>query len=241
MNNKRIRRIIIPVAGFILFSILVVACANYFYINNSIQKTIEDTKKETEYKINLIDETLSENQKGTIDCQIKTFKDIFDKGLQEIEKLNKRIFDSNVLTFMISLIAVFLGSILFNNTSRATDLVERTESAKLQLENERNAMSLYTRIYILLVFFANKDYDRLTRETNELLNEFHNDKYKYITHELKSEFDRTINKKMLYYLEIDKDNDTKNELDIDDSIEALGKLQKEISRLRVIDKDENNG
>ena len=104
-----------------------------------------------------------------------------------------------------------------------------------QLEIERNAMSLYVRIHILLVYFENKNYFRLAKETNELLTkEFYKDKYEYISKQWKSDFDKIIRYKMFYDLEIELEFDKENKKDIEDSIEALKKLQKEILRLREV-------
>ena len=99
-------------------------------------------------------------------------------------------------------------------------------------------MSLYVRIHILLVYFENKNYFRLAKETNELLTkEFYKDKYEYISKAWKSDLNKIIQHKILHYLKTDKkskNKSTKDIKDIEDCIEALKKLQKEILRLREV-------
>lgn len=198
--------IIVPIAFFTLIAILIIACINFFSINDHVQCIIDQIDAETS----------------------------FSKYKMKMNSLKKGVFDSNVLTFMVTLIIVFLGTILLNIENRARKHILKSEKTMHRLESERNAMSLYTRIHMLLVFFANKNYYRLAKETEELLGEFRNDKYKNITKEWKSDFDKIIHYKMLYFLNIDEKRDKKNKTDIKKSIDALIKLQKEILRLKEV-------
>jgi len=206
-----LRWIIIPLALITLIAILIIACFKFFEINKEFQNVILEIKN---------------------DANTSVFSKL--EYLTIMDDLKKGVFDSNVLTFMITLIIVFLGTILLNIENRARKITVDAKKTISQLESERNAMSLYTRLHMLHVFFVNKNYYRLAKESNELLNEFFDDKYYYITREWKLNFDNIIRNKMLYFLNIDKKYDEKNEDDINDSINALIELQKKINRLREI-------
>ena len=206
-----LRWIIVPLALITLVAMLIIACFNFFEINKDFQNIIYELKNDSKASI---------------------FSDL--KYLTMMDDLKKGVFDSNVLTFMITLIIVFLGTILLNIENRAQKITENAKKTIHQLESERNAMSLYTRLQMLYVFFANKNYYRLAKEANELLSEFDNDKYYYITREWKLNFDNIIRNKILYFLNIDKKYDEENEDDIKDCINALIELQKKIKRLREI-------
>lgn len=131
-------------------------------------------------------------------------------------------------------------------------LEESSKNALSKTEIERITMSLYTQIHILRFFstsiqneLASKKYcidNFINIQTNELfnmaedlLNDFHNGKYKYITIEWEKVFD-DIFEKMIKAFSIDdvlkiKENKNKTQ-PIVMTIDKLKNLQTEISRLK---------
>jgi len=213
MIVELIRWIFVPVTLITLVVVMIIAFAKFFYINEQVLSILNQIK---------------------IDPDSSWYSKDGMKYLTKMETLKNYLFDSNVLTFMVTLIIVFLGSILLNIENRANKHIKKYEKTIRQHEAERNAMFLYTRIHILLVFFENNNYYRLAKETKELLKEFHDDKYQKITKEWKINFNDIIHYKMLHKLKIDIKCDKLNEKDIEDSIEALIKLQNEILKLREV-------
>jgi len=230
MGNRFFFRFFFYFIATLLVATLLTACYNYFFVNNNIQTIIKDTELEIIQTDSIARSLVTSvgEQKDIINCQKETFKHIYDKYSRKMGELNKRVFDSNVLTFMISFLLVSLVSILFNIEIRALNHIQKAEDTMRQFDS----MLLYTRIHILLtIFYGEKDYHRLAKEAESMLDDFN--KYEYITKKWKTNFEDIICNKMLFELNIDQ-----NTLDDDeyrkDCIEALKKLLKEISRLREV-------
>ena len=310
--NKLVSQIIIISAFVSLIVILTAACVNYFGINSRVHITTEDTLQALENTQSTIDATKSaidtmtiiktdsivsillnfdKVQKETLDAQER----IFNEYKTKIKDLNTGIFDSNVLTFTISFLLVFLGSMLLafeknakeqikeakeevkshfkdlkeeiqqllkimeekiNKSEQITkDILHNAQKTLKQLQIEQTTLGLNTQIQALRLFSANlhillaskrylidnsintQIYELFTM-TEELINEFHNDKYKYISKEWKSVFDKNF-KKLIYSFEIEKiQKEQKNEnktRPIEMTIDKLEELRDKISMLQETD------
>ena len=204
--------ILFPVAFVSILFTLFLACYKFLHYNEVIHGIIE-----------------------TIKCKIPSISENeFMKHITDMEVLIRRVLDGNTLTFLITFIIVFLGTILLNIEDRARKHIKKAEKIIDKLECERNAMLLYTRLHILFSYYANKDYYRIRKEIENLLKEFRDIKYKYISKEMKSYFVNYIKYDILYYLDIDQKRNKKNENVIKAGVEALKKLQKEIECLKEV-------
>jgi len=210
-----IRWIILPASFVTIIIIIIIAVNNYFQTNAQIREIISCLKE-------------------TIDTQTSMIpKNEMMKYLTKLEGLKKDVFNNNTITFMVSLVIVFLGSILFDIEARAKKYMRDANEKIKKLESERKAMSLYSLIHILFVYYERKNYYRLWKETESILEEFRKDKYRYITKEFKIELSELIRNKMIYYLKNDK-RIKPNDKDLNDSIKALENLETEILLLREV-------
>ena len=222
-----VRWIIIPTSLIIIVATLIIAFIKLYDTNAQVQEIINNLKETVHLQ------TSSDSKYDMM------------KFLTDMDALKKSVFDSNILTFMVTLIIVFLGSILLDIEARtkksikeiearANKSVKETEKIIIQFTSERKAMSIFIRLQILLVHYSNDQYYRLAKETNEILCEFNEGRYKDITEELRLDFNKIIQYKMLRRLVIDSKTIKKNDQNVKASIEALTKLKIEISRLREV-------
>jgi len=113
--------------------------------------------------------------------------------------------------------------------------LKKLESGIAQLEADRNTMTLFAQLNLLLATYYMGEYFRLSQDTESLFNEVRDGKYKCITKEWKELFDGIIKYKMLRELKRDQDNALPNKNhERDDCITVLEKLQKEILGLREV-------
>ena len=250
MDNKIVKWCvwaIFRVAILILISILFVACINFFNINNNVEKAIEKAQITLENNKDSVEKYLICIQREDT-IQSKIFDDqkyMLKKHLTQMEKclteLNsdrKGIFDTNVLTFMICFLLVFLGLILLDIESRARKHINEFDKSIHRLEVERNSSNLYTRLNTQLSFFyTSRNAYRIWKDVGHLLNEFQNDEgneYIYSTKKWKTQFNKII-QQIILELESEKDR-YPNKVDPyrDNGIERLKELQREILRLKEI-------
>ena len=321
--NKLVSQFIIISAFVSLIVILTAACVNYFGINSRVHITTEDTLQALENTKSTIDATRSAIDTMTIgktdsivsillnfdNVQKETFdaqERIFNEYKTKIKDLNIGIFDSNVLTFTISFLLVFLGSMLlaFEKSAKeqikeakeevkdqlkdskeeikqhfisqekimeekinkseqitgkqfkeTTDILDNAQKTLRQLQIEQTTLGLNTQIQALRLFstniqilLASNSYNidnsiniqirELFTMTEDLLNEFRNEKYKYISKEWKSVFDKNFNK-LISSFEIEKirrnPNNDHRTRPIEMTVDKLEELRGEISMLKETD------
>jgi len=221
-------------AIFFLIAILFVVCFNFYRINCSWTNCIE---------------------RGVFDKNVLTFMTSFllvflggilisienraDKRIKEGERRIKKIRKKakKQLTKVIEQV-----TIAERQVTVAERQVIQTETALdnlkigiAQLEADRNTMTLYAQLNLLLATYYMGEYFRLGEDTASLFDEILNGKYQSITKEWKELFDGIINNKMLRELRIDQNIDLpEKNPDRDKCITELEKLQKEILGLREV-------
>ena len=279
-NNKKtngitmINKFIIPIVIGFLIAILAVACVNYFRVNARVQRAMENTHhaidvivKNNTKTIDIIEQSdsmlkiqfnLEQVQQASLDRQER----IFNTYLTQIKDLNKGIIDSNVLTFLFTILLLFSGGfLLFIETRLNKQIdeskthVEKAEKSLNRVAIEQTTMELYIQCQVLRIFstnvqnaLASRGYQidssiniliyEVFKMTDSLIKEFRNDKYKYISKEWKDILDELF-EKMIYSFEIDRireisENDEKIH-PIEITIDQLEALRGKISGL--IEKD----
>ena len=141
---KRILRWVIELIGWIIFPIailslivtLCVAFGTYFETNCKLQEIMSN-----------INTNISLEQ---------------ERYLRKISDLQRNVFNNNAITFLVSFVLVFLGSIWLNNerkvekiNKKSEKLMEDAKKTKDQLELERNTFSLHSQILALHVISLN--------------------------------------------------------------------------------------
>ena len=258
MGNSKIK----PVFAFAVFIALAVTFVNYFCINQYISKTIQNMQKTIESSSKSVSDHLSivlkcdRNQRRMFEQQKSMLNEHLqkmEKHLLEIDFCKKGIIDSNVLTFLVSFVLIFLAGLLFNNESRAKKLNEDTketlkkaEKTLSQLEVERNTLSLYSQILALRVLSMNCQNAidmnvensfifsiyRTLRMATEILGKFREDNYLTITTGKKKVFD-DIFENIISDFNYDPNSlgeELQNAITV--TIEPIQQLREEISRLR---------
>ena len=258
INWNMFNKVFIPIVIAILFSTLIAACSSYFYINHCIKADSKETIKAF-VQIGVIER----NQLGIDTVQTKTLDRILNDYSIKMNNLNKSFFDSNVLTFLISFLLIFLGTILLNievrankHVKEAEESIKKTDENISRLEAERCTINLHSQIQSLQILsqymqsvLESKEYciDKYTNILNyrvhkmasKLFGELHDDKYKSITKNNKNVFCEIIGD-IIYAFQFEncvlkQPKNTGKARPVKETIDVLEKLQKEILGLREID------
>ena len=236
--TKLIGWIIFPATIIALIATLTVACINFFNINSKI---LEETKK-----------CLTAINNNTLSEITECFR--------EIDELSKGVFDSNAITFLVSFVLVFLGSIWVSNEIRlkkrikeADTAIKEAGKAIKQLEIERDTMSIYSQILSLRVLSMSYQTalepepkgvmplcQKTHRKADEILRNIRQDKV-FITQRGKKIFDE-IFENMIADFGMDAINEEipgyptkiKFRKSIDETIGVLKELQEEILSLKEV-------
>ena len=239
-------KILIRICFLLLIAILVIACGNYFIINNKVCSIDEESLS----IIQQIDSIISSPNKCGYNETITLINNQKDHILN-LNKLMKGVFDSNTLTFMVSFVLIFLGGILLDIEHRTNNHIEKArliqknlyiEISSIKLENIFNTISMIAK-YLNILFIENKykisaKTNMLTHEINtnakEILDLLGNKDCKYIT---KSALDSsiTIINKVIGILSNEEilDNNTL----INESIQSLKKIKIMLFKLETLQDD----
>ena len=232
-----IRMFIFPATIIIIIIIMIIASVNYFKTNQQIKTNIESFLM-------------------TIDCvELATASKINDLK-QEMKLLSANVFDSNAITFLVSFVLIFLGSILINIERKALDMTKSVEKSLNSLETEWNTLSLHSKLLALksLIINYQNSLDNNNKDSIKFLNyrtnrmvekikrEINEGKYTVITKVGKNIFSELIDEMIT---DFGMEEETINDLPptslqiiykkyIDKTIKELDQLNTAILRLREV-------
>jgi hypothetical protein len=225
-------------------------------INSGLGKTFDRSLKtmnemDSFVRNQLLTETgYTKLQKTMLEFQECNFKEY----LNEMNSLKKGIFDNNTITFMVSFVLVFLGGILFGIEDRAKKQIDKSEALLQRVDIEQKIMDLYTQIQMIKLSATNlqstlssKKYkidDSINVLVHELFNmegnllqEFRNEKYKFITKEKKKNFEDAFYQ-ILHTLKLQRIQEKKENIDktspIEGTIARLEELQAKVLGIKVL-------
>jgi hypothetical protein len=207
-------------------------------INSGIEKTFERSSVTIDEIDSIVrNQLLSENEDTKLQEKMLEFQEHkFKEYLSKMNDLKKGVFDSNTITFMVSFVLVFLGGILFGIEERAKKQIDKSEYFLNRVEIEQEIFDLYTQIQMIKLSATNlqstlssKNYkiDNLTnilvhelfKMITDLLQDFHDEKYKFITQEKKKNLNDTFSQ-IRYAFGWDRIKEEKKNIDKTSPIEA---------------------
>lgn len=216
-------KIFIRICFLLLITILIIACGNYFIINNKVCNIDEESLS----TIQQIDSIISLPNKGEAYNETITLINNQKDHILNLNKLMKGVFDSNTLTFMVSFVLIFLGGILLDIEHRANSHIEKArhiqknlyiEIRSIKLKNIFNAISIIAK-YLNILFIENNY--KISGKTNML------------THEINT------NAKEILDIIGNKDCQQITKSALESSISIINQVVEILSKEEIIDKNRN--
>lgn len=140
----------------IMVAILFIAGCNYIKINNTIENAYINTEngvRHIDSVINCIKDSLIMDNRKNI--ELNNYINDSKNYIKEIESLKDGVFDSNVITFLVSFLLVFLGGILFNIEERAKKQIKTSETILENINVEYRQMEIYIELYSMFITARN--------------------------------------------------------------------------------------
>jgi len=242
MDKRNVFSITLWIGLFLLLITLCFAACNFFIINSEVEISINET-------VDILDSinTKLNSKQDSVNIQ----KDITDgintisTSLGEIKDLKKGIFDSNVITFLVSFVLVFLGGILLGIENKANRRIKESDNILNTCDIEQKTMDLYTQVFMLKLLISNLRIEKSKGSANnnainvlvneifviieDLLNVF-DKKYFKITENKKIFLIRTCNQMIHPW----KSETAGNSPSIEKIIQKMETLKTKISELEII-------
>ena len=245
MTNK----LLIILSVSVLSLILLIACFNFFAINSTINESMKATQ-ETDAKIEFI--LNKHSSLNSEDCQkLDSLKNTIVVALEKIGIMKNGVFESNLHSFLFSFFIAFLGGLLLKIADTARKQIDKAEKKLKRVDIEQTTMELFTQIQMLRIFstqaqtaLASNDESKIILinevfvQAESILDELHNDQYKYITKRRKTGIDK-IFENMIYPFTLIGVSEN-NEIPIEKTIDKLNELRFKILNIKEIKESEKD-
>jgi len=160
--------------------LLIIAACNYITVNNHIKdfyKTELDTVPRTHLDC-LIDSSKMVSSNQPIDKSIinerncvssNSSKDLYYNKMIQFEKMKSYLFDSNTITFMVTLIIVLLISFVINSQKEIQKGLDDIKRGQKRLNITEHYHAIY--VNVMSIYLESQNFKKIVSTNNQILSE----------------------------------------------------------------------